>query len=107
MKKSTVRLIIFASIIAAIFIAAFVCFAISKGIKVTFDENTVALQGAIAAGDDALAAELQAKNDVLSGSYRIVSFASYFLTIAGLAAFGISLAINDHIRDKEDAAARG
>ena len=55
MKKSTVRLIIFASIIAAIFIAAFVCFAISKGIKVTFDENTVALQGAIAAGDDALA----------------------------------------------------
>lgn len=108
MKKGTIRLIVSGAIIAGIFITSFVLFGASKGLKAQYDANKVEISSATLAGDDAEVARLEAINKGISSSYAGLSGSAYGLTIAGLAAFGISLAVNDKIREKEDeAAARG
>ena len=116
MKKSLVRTIIYSSIVGAILIGGFVCYGISRASASRFEDKRLEIVTAEAeraktvdpvkiAEYDAIIEAGNKETDKISMSYRITSIASYALTIGGLVAFGVCLAISDKIKKKEEDAA--
>lgn len=116
MKKSLVRTIIYSSVVGAILIGGFVCYGISRNTSSRFEEKRHEIVTAeVAKGTetdpvkiaeyDAIIAAGNKETDKLSLNYRITSILAYGLTIGGLVAFGVCLAISDKIKKKEEDAA--
>ena len=101
-KKDRIRLIIYAVIIGGIFIAAFVLFAIARGARTDYSAANVELIKAMNDGDAINIAKYTDQKQMYSDLYSSVAFISYLLTILGLVAFGVCLAISDRIKAKEE-----
>ena len=69
------------------------------------DQTVINRQNDIIAAQEALIPTYVEKMDAASAVYQPLAITSYISSIGGLAAFGVCLAVSDHLKAKEEEAA--